>query len=595
MISSGLFVLPAVIYPLAGPGIILAYIFAGLLMIPAMLSKAELATAMPKAGGTYFFVERSLGSLMGTFAGLANWFSISLKGAFALIGMGAFLRLIIPGLTEEQIKFIALGLVFFFLLINMIGARESSRMQVIMVAFLLSILLFFIFSGFGKVSVGGFSPFVPEGWKGVFTATGMVFISYGGLTKVVSLSGETVNPGKTMPRAMISSFILVNFIYVFSVFIVAGVLEPAAISATLAPLSLTAEVTIGRIGLILLTAAAALAFATTANASLMSASRAPLAMAKDELLPAVFGRETRKRGVPLLSLMITTAFLVLVILFLNIEQLVKVASTMMLILFLLVNLSVILMRESRILTYKPEFRAPVYPFLQIAGIGVSVFLIIEMGTIPLLITAVFFLLALFWYLVFARRRKKRESALIHIVDRVVSKDVRSRSLVKELTAILLERDNIVEDRFDNLISRAEILDITEEISVHELFDRLAAVFSERLEVDKDSVFNKLVEREKESTTAIYPSLAIPHIVVDKEAGFDICVVRARRGIVFSPGAEKVTMIFCLAGAREEREFHLKALMSIAQIVQKPAFQRGWDIARDGEELRNLILTTERQR
>ena len=79
MISSGLFVLPAVVYNKAGPSIILAYIFAGILMIPAMFAKAELATAMPKSGGTYFFINRSLGPLFGTFAGFASWFSLSLK------------------------------------------------------------------------------------------------------------------------------------------------------------------------------------------------------------------------------------------------------------------------------------------------------------------------------------------------------------------------------------------------------------------------------------------------------------------------------------------------------------------------------------
>ena len=79
MISSGLFILPAVVYAKAGPSILLSYLFASLLVIPAMLSKIELATAMPKSGGAYFFIHRSLGPLFGTFSGLAAWFSLSLK------------------------------------------------------------------------------------------------------------------------------------------------------------------------------------------------------------------------------------------------------------------------------------------------------------------------------------------------------------------------------------------------------------------------------------------------------------------------------------------------------------------------------------
>ena len=72
MISSGLFVLPYIAYRKAGPAVILSYLFASILIMPSTLCQAELATAMPKAGGTYFYVERSLGSFCGLFTGFAN-------------------------------------------------------------------------------------------------------------------------------------------------------------------------------------------------------------------------------------------------------------------------------------------------------------------------------------------------------------------------------------------------------------------------------------------------------------------------------------------------------------------------------------------
>ena len=73
MISSGLFILPGIAYAKSGPAVLISYIIASLLVLPAMLSKAELATAMPKAGGTYFFIERSMGPMMGTIGGFAAW------------------------------------------------------------------------------------------------------------------------------------------------------------------------------------------------------------------------------------------------------------------------------------------------------------------------------------------------------------------------------------------------------------------------------------------------------------------------------------------------------------------------------------------
>ena len=84
MISSGLFVLPGLAFQACGPGVVVAYAIAGLMMIPALLSQCELATAMPRAGGAYFFIERSMGTLPGMFAGLANWFGLALKSAFAM-------------------------------------------------------------------------------------------------------------------------------------------------------------------------------------------------------------------------------------------------------------------------------------------------------------------------------------------------------------------------------------------------------------------------------------------------------------------------------------------------------------------------------
>ena len=90
MISSGLFVLPAVAFAKSGPAVVVAYILAALAVIPAMFCKAELATAMPRSGGDYFFVARSFGGLFGLFTGFAGWFSLSLKSSFALVGMAAF-------------------------------------------------------------------------------------------------------------------------------------------------------------------------------------------------------------------------------------------------------------------------------------------------------------------------------------------------------------------------------------------------------------------------------------------------------------------------------------------------------------------------
>ncbi|MBT7303970.1 MAG: amino acid permease, partial [Victivallales bacterium] len=119
MISSGLFVLPGIVYAKIGPVSFVAYLIASLLVIPAMLSQAELSTAMPKSGGTYFFIDRSMGPGFGTLAGLSSWFALSFKSAFALLGIGAFAVLVFPDLGAWQIKAIAAVFCILFGVLNL--------------------------------------------------------------------------------------------------------------------------------------------------------------------------------------------------------------------------------------------------------------------------------------------------------------------------------------------------------------------------------------------------------------------------------------------------------------------------------------------
>ncbi len=595
MISSGLFVLPAMVYLKAGPSILLAYLFAALLVVPAMLSKAELATAMPKSGGSYFFVHRSLGPLVGTFAGLAAWFSLSLKSAFALVGIGIFLGSLVPILPGYAVKMIAIVFTLLFMVLNILSVKESGRFQVVLVFGLIVILALYIATGIRHVYAHNYSPFAPGGWPALFSVTGMIFVSFGGLTKIASVAEEIKDPIRTIPRGMFGSFLVVSLAYLLSIFVTVGILGAGRFRATLVPLSEAASTYAGNAGFLVLSIAAMLAFITTGNAGLLASSRNPLAMAKDNLLPSFFSRVNVRLKTPVVAIVFTSAFMIAMIAAVDLENLVKVASTMKLLLFAFVNISVILMRESRIVSYKPSFRSPLYPFLQIAGTVVYFFLIVEMGTIPLLLTAGFFAASLLWYLLYSRSRNRRESALLHVVERVTNRELRTDSLSEELKEILLERDEIVEDRFDEIIKAAEIIDLEEGTDVQGLFEVLSEALSSKFDARAEDIFELLMAREAESTTVIQPGLAIPHIIIDGKRRFEIVVVRSRKGIDFGPEKAPVTVVFALAGSRDERNFHLQALMAIAQIVQNPEFLTTWKRLRNTTELRSFILLAQRVR
>jgi mannitol/fructose-specific phosphotransferase system IIA component (Ntr-type) len=94
---------------------------------------------------------------------------------------------------------------------------------------------------------------------------------------------------------------------------------------------------------------------------------------------------------------------------------------------------------------------------------------------------------------------------------------------------------------------------------------------------------------------VQPGFAIPHIVVEGENKFDILLVRARDGINFPHAPDPVRIMFVLAGSKDERNYHLRALMAIAQIAQEKHFEQRWLAARDTQGLRNLILLSTRKR
>jgi basic amino acid/polyamine antiporter, APA family len=155
MISSGLFVLPGLAHAHAGPAVIFSYFLAGLLAMTGMFSIAELTTAMPKAGGDYFFITRGLGPATGTVAGLLSWFSLSMKSAFALVGMSAFTIIFI----DLDIRLISVIFCILFTILNITGVKKAGTFQIILVTGLLLILIIYIIKGVPAVSSKNFFTF----------------------------------------------------------------------------------------------------------------------------------------------------------------------------------------------------------------------------------------------------------------------------------------------------------------------------------------------------------------------------------------------------------------------------------------------------
>ncbi|MBU1006944.1 MAG: amino acid permease, partial [Candidatus Omnitrophica bacterium] len=379
------------------------------------------------------------------------------------------------------------------------------------------------------------------------------------------------------------------------IYVTVGVMDPEGLKGTLIPISEGAGVFGGNILKVSISVAAFLAFISTANSGLMTASRYPLGMSRDKLLPAYFQKISPVSKVPYAAILFTGSFMILSLLFLKLEVLVKIASSILILLYMFANLTLILFRESKIMSYRPKFHSPFYPYIQVLGILGGGFLLIEMGAFTVFLTMIFLLLGFVWYRFYGRKRTSRDSALIYMLENLVAKDkeLTSDNLLTELKDIVIQRDSVTEDRFHKMIEESSVLDIEKPLKMEEFFKEASVVLGKELGLAPEDLLGKFLDREKESSTVLRKGLSIPHIVIQGKGVFRVLLARARAGVIF-PDDKLAHIIFVLVGSPDERNLHLKVLAAIAQITQNPNFDKQWFEARNGDELKNIVLLADRR-
>lgn len=501
MFSSGLFLLPGIAAAATGNSVFLAYFFAGFLILPAMYCMAELSTAMPKAGGTYYFLDRSMGPLMGTIGGLGSWVAVIFKSAFALVGMGAYLGLYL----DLPFSITAIILAVAFGAINIAGAKETTQLQRILVTTLVVILVGFTFLGLKAVSEGpepilslnaDYGSFFSNGFVGLVSTIGLVFVSYAGLTKVASVAEEVQNPDRNIPLGMTLSLLTATTLYTLGTFVLVKIMPAEELYSSLTPIADAGRVFMGNwpfdLGVILIVVAAIAAFASTGNAGIMSASRYPYAMAKDKLVPDRLA-DLGKFKTPTISILLTVGFMIAVIVLFDVESVAKLASAFQLLLFMLVSAAVIVMRESRIQTYKPGFKTPLYPWMPIAGILIGFWLIIEMGIMAIGFTGTIVIGCVLWYNLYATHRVERRGAIFHAAERMGRNAY--EGLEHELMTIIHDRTQAENLSYEAVIAKSVVTDLRYgHYNQESLRDMLRDVAKDRHDIPAELI-NTLTEED----------------------------------------------------------------------------------------------------
>ncbi|MGM0550591.1 MAG: amino acid permease [Bacteroidota bacterium] len=606
MFSSGFFLLPGLASHYTGPSVFVAYLVAGLLILPAMFSMAEIATALPRAGGAYFFLDRSLGPLMGTIGGLGTYLALVFKTAFAIIGIGAYAALF----WDVPVKLIAVAATMVFMGLNIIGAKKTSGLQNFFIIFLLIVLGAFIIEGLyrvmatdtidGPFSNSHFSPFFTNGFEGVIVTSGFVFVSYLGLTKVASVAEEIKDPERNIPLGMLLSLVITSIIYFLGVFVMVALIEPDKFANDLAPAATAVKHLFkwmpGNTGTYLMVGAAMAAFASTGNAGLLSSSRYPFAMGRDNLFPPQLAKVSRS-GVPMLSIFITTLFVLLLILLVSEESIAKVASAFQLFIFMLINFAVIVFRKSRIESYDPGYRSPLYPWMQIAGILISLVLISYMGLLTMAFSVLIILASIIWYYYYARERVKREGAIFHwfaLLGKYQYDD-----LENEFMTILKEKGLRQGDPFDETVIRSKITHIERELSFQELLEKVTETFSTEMHINKEDLKNEFMVVSAFEPTMILPEISI---LYGRNHGVDhpeLHIVIARKGIereVTKHGIQskdRIRVFFFLVNPVKEPKQQLRMLTRLIDILERKNFVKQITSLNSHREIKEYLLQSER--
>ena len=380
MIGSGVFLLPGIGFDITGPSLYLAFLLAAICLLPTALSKAELATAMPTSGGIYIYIERTFGPFAGTIAGLGLFISILLKSAFTLIGSGLYLSAV----ANIELIPVALILLLVIVALNILGVGKiSSLFTITLVVTLIGLSILVIFS-VPHWQTENLSPALTSGLEGFSVAMALVFVSFAGITKIVTIAEEIKTPEKNIYKGIIISLLIVTSLYIIMSLVLALSYQQQNIANELKPIFRLAQDSLGSNFAMVMALIAFFTLVNTTNAGVLAASRFPFAMARDNILPSFLGKLNSKFLTPVSSIILSGVIMSILIIFLDIAKIAKLASAFLIFLFVLTNLTVIVLRESQIQWYKPNFKSPLYPFLQIFGILSGLILMGTMGPIALI-------------------------------------------------------------------------------------------------------------------------------------------------------------------------------------------------------------------
>ena len=393
-IGAGIFVLTGTAAAnYAGPGLTLSFVLGGIACGFVALCYAELAAMVPVPGSTYTYAYATLGEACAWIIGWDLVLEYAMSAATVAVGWSGYARSLLadvglhlppflsaapftplPGGVDAGFDLPAAAIIGLLTLLLVRGNRESARVNVVMVAIKVAIILAFIGVGAAHVNVGLWSPLVPEntgtfgafGWSGVLRGAGVVFFAFIGFETISTAAGETRRPQRDAPIGLLGSLAISTVLYVAVAAVLTGLVPYRALDVP-DPIAKAVEAIGFGAFAVAIKFGAILGLTTAALAALYGQARIFYAMARDGLLPPAFARVHPRFRTPATSQITIGAVTALVAGLVPIDLLGELVSIGTLFAFVVICTAVLVLRRTDPGRPRP-FRVPGMPVVPILGI-----------------------------------------------------------------------------------------------------------------------------------------------------------------------------------------------------------------------------------
>jgi len=262
-------------------------------------------------------------------------------------------------------------------------------------------------------------------------------------------------------------------------------------------------------------------------------------------------------------------------------------------LFGMLSLAVIVMRESRIAYYQPGFKSPLYPWVHIAGMIIPGWLIVEMGWMAILFTAGLLAVGVAWFMFYARHRVDRGGAILHVFERLGRRVW--RGLDDELRTIMAEKGLAEEDPLEELVAHADIIDLDDDEVRFEDAVHLATLALARKDIgiDPDAMAERIIEQARQGMIPHTHHAMLPHLLDEQITESRLVLLRAAQGIATPYVDEELYAMLLLIGPDHEPTQHLRILAHLGNRIEDSDFMDLLLSSRTEIQLKEALLREER--